>query len=73
MKYHEHIKEVYKNIAPYIKKTPVLCSSYFSQQNENDLFFKCENLQYTHAFKVRGAFNKSFCVCTIGCYLWENS
>lgn len=58
MKYQEHIKEVYKNIAPYIKKTPVLYSSYFSQKNETDSFFKCENLQYTHAFKVRGAFNK---------------
>lgn len=58
MKYHEHITEVYKRIAPYIKKTPVLTSSYFSQKTGSTLFFKCENLQYTNAFKVRGAFSK---------------
>lgn len=58
MQYHEHIAEVYKRIAAYIKKTPVLTSSYFSQKTGSTLFFKCENLQYTNAFKVRGAFSK---------------
>lgn len=58
MQYHEYIAEVYKRISPYIKKTPVLISSYFSQKTGSDIFFKCENLQYTNAFKVRGAFSK---------------
>ncbi len=59
MKYHEHIIDVYKRIAPYIKKTPLLTSFCLDQKNENNtLFFKCENFQYTNAFKVRGAFNK---------------
>ncbi|HSW69596.1 MAG TPA: threonine/serine dehydratase [Gammaproteobacteria bacterium] len=58
MEYHKHIAEVYKKIAPYIKKTPVLISSYFSQKVDGTLIFKCENLQYTNAFKLRGAFNK---------------
>lgn len=58
MQYHEHITEVYKRISPYIKKTPVLTSTYFSQKTESNIFFKCENLQYTNAFKVRGAFSK---------------
>lgn len=58
MQYYEHIAEVYKRIAPYIKKTPVLDSSYFSQKTGCSIYFKCENLQYTNAFKVRGAFSK---------------
>ncbi len=58
MQYHEHIAEVYKRIVPYIKRTPILTSSYFSQKTGSTLFFKCENLQYTNAFKVRGAFSK---------------
>ncbi len=32
MQYHEYIAEVYQRIAPYIKKTPILTSSYFSQK-----------------------------------------
>ncbi len=58
MQYHERIAEVYKRIAPYIKKTPVVTSPYFSHKTGSNLFFKCENLQYTNAFKVRGAFSK---------------
>lgn len=58
MQYHEHIAEVYKRIAPHIKKTPVLTSTFFSQKTNSTLFFKCENLQYTNAFKVRGVFSK---------------
>jgi threonine dehydratase len=58
MQYHEHITEVHKKIAPYIQKTPALFSSHFSQQTGSTIFLKCENLQYTNSFKVRGAFNK---------------
>ncbi|MBA3662350.1 MAG: threonine/serine dehydratase [Gammaproteobacteria bacterium] len=58
MQYHEYIAEVYQRIAPHIKKTPVLTSPYFDEKTESNLFFKCENLQYTNAFKVRGAFSK---------------
>ncbi|HSW94521.1 MAG TPA: threonine/serine dehydratase [Gammaproteobacteria bacterium] len=58
MTYHEKITDVYQRISPYIKKTPLLMSSHFSQKTGSTVFFKCENLQYTHAFKVRGAFSK---------------
>ncbi len=54
MEYKDSIIEVYKRIAPYIKKTPLLSSTYFSQKTGASIFFKCENLQYTNAFKVRG-------------------
>ncbi len=58
MKYDEQIAEVYKRICPYIKKTPLLASPFFSQKMNCTLLYKCENLQYTNSFKVRGAFNK---------------
>jgi threonine dehydratase len=58
IQYHEYITEIYSRISPYIKRTPVLASTYFSQKTNSTLFFKCENLQYTNAFKVRGAFSK---------------
>lgn len=58
MQYHQYVEKAYKNIAPYIKKTPILTSSYLSQKTNSTVFLKCENLQYTNCFKVRGAFNK---------------
>lgn len=58
MEYKDKIEEVYKRILPYIKKTPVIVSPCFSQITESTIIYKCENLQYTNAFKVRGAFNK---------------
>ncbi len=58
MLYHEKVAQVYEMIAPYIKKTPVLTSSYFSRKTNSTVYLKCENFQYTHSFKVRGAFSK---------------
>lgn len=58
MEYKDKIAEVYYRISPYIKKTPIIASTYFSQKTDSTILFKCENLQYTNAFKVRGAFNK---------------
>lgn len=60
--YHGKIADVYQRIAPFIKKTPLLTSLELSQKTGGTVFFKCENLQYTHAFKVRGAFNKILCL-----------
>lgn len=58
MKYLEIVEEVYKRISPYIRKTPFLLSHHFSRKVGCSIYLKCENLQYTNAFKVRGAFNK---------------
>jgi threonine dehydratase len=47
-------REAQKRIAPYIQKTPLIpCYALPKAQ----LFLKCEHLQATHSFKVRGAFN----------------
>lgn len=58
MKYKDQVAEVYKRISKYIRKTPVITSSYYSEKTGSTVLFKCENLQYTNAFKVRGAFSK---------------
>jgi threonine dehydratase len=38
-------------------RTPVMCSRIVNRQLGAEVFFKCENLQRTGAFKFRGAFN----------------
>lgn len=58
MEYKDQVKIVYKRISPYIKKTPIISSSYYSEKFGSTILFKCENFQYTNAFKVRGAFSK---------------
>lgn len=47
-----------KRIAPYIRKTPLTYSIALSRLTHTEVYLKCENLQYTGAFKVRGALNK---------------
>lgn len=58
MQYSQLVAQAYQRISPYIRKTPVFTSSYFGDKTNNTLIFKCECLQHTHSFKVRGAFNK---------------
>lgn len=47
-----------KRIRPYIRETPLDYSVALSKKTKINVFLKCENLQYTGAFKVRGALNK---------------
>jgi threonine dehydratase len=47
-----------KRIRPYIRETPLEYSLALSQKTKCQVYLKCENFQYTGAFKVRGAFNK---------------
>ena len=60
----ELIREARERIAPYIHRTPVLVSRSFDEeasagsQRPRRVFFKCENMQRTGAFKMRGATNK---------------
>ena len=44
-------------IAPRIHRTPVLTSASLNAMTGAQLFFKCENLQKTGSFKIRGASN----------------
>ena len=52
----DQIKEAHKKISPYINNTPLLHSSYLSE-NKN-VYLKLESLQITGSFKLRGAINK---------------
>jgi len=54
------IEEAHERIRPRIHRTPVLTSRSFDAMAEAELFFKCENLQKTGSFKIRGATNAIF-------------
>ena len=53
----ESILAAHARIAPRIHRTPVLTSSSLNAVTGAQLFFKCENLQKTGSFKIRGASN----------------
>src|SRR5438034_9825008 len=53
----EAILAAHARIAPRIHRTPVLTSASLNAIAGAGLFFKCENLQKTGSFKIRGASN----------------
>jgi len=56
----KNIIEAHHLIKEYIHRTPVLTSSAINNIIGSEIFFKCENLQKTGAFKFRGACNAVF-------------
>lgn len=56
----EAIRQAHRRIGPRIHRTPVLTSSSLNEIAGAQLFFKCENLQRTGSFKIRGATNAVF-------------
>jgi threonine dehydratase len=44
-------------LADKIRRTELMHSAYFSDQLGHPVYFKCENLQTTGSFKIRGALN----------------
>ena len=56
----ETIREAHRRIAPHIHRTPVFTSASLDEIAGAKLFFKCENLQRTGSFKIRGATNAIF-------------
>jgi threonine dehydratase len=54
------IVEAHERIRPRIHRTPVLTSQSLNKLAAAELFFKCENLQKTGSFKIRGATNAIF-------------
>ncbi|HTC51685.1 MAG TPA: pyridoxal-phosphate dependent enzyme [Steroidobacteraceae bacterium] len=53
----EAIKSARTRIAGSIRRTPVLTSDFLDEELGAKLYFKCENLQVSGAFKARGAFS----------------
>ena len=54
------ILNAHARIAPRIHRTPILTSASLDAMTGARLFFKCENLQKTGSFKIRGATNAIF-------------
>ncbi len=53
----EDIRDAAARIAPFVHRTPVMTCTTLNRMADAELFFKCENLQKTGSFKVRGATN----------------
>jgi threonine dehydratase len=51
------IREAHARIAPRIHRTPVMISHSLDAMSGAHFFFKCDNLQKTGSFKIRGAAN----------------
>jgi threonine dehydratase len=56
----EGIRAAHKRIASRIHRTPVMTSDSLDEISGARLYFKCENLQKTGSFKIRGATNAVF-------------
>lgn len=56
------IKKAQENIKGVARKTPLFYSSTFSNITGYNVYLKCEDKQKTGSFKLRGAYNKVFCL-----------
>jgi threonine dehydratase len=54
----KQIEQAAQRLSPVIHRTPLNSSRTFSELSGTELYLKCENLQKTGSFKVRGAYNK---------------
>lgn len=52
------IESALNRVKPYVVETPILFSPQLSETTGTQVYLKCENLQRTGAFKLRGALNK---------------
>lgn len=52
------VKEARETIKNIVKRTDLLESVKLSEKTGANVFYKCENLQKTGSFKLRGACNK---------------
>lgn len=53
------VQNTYKQIRPYILKTPLIRSFYLERKIKKEVYLKLEYLQPTRSFKVRGACSKA--------------
>ena len=58
MVFIDKIEKAVNRIQPYLRKTYLEKSLFFSRKIDGDVWFKLENLQVTGSFKSRGALNK---------------
>ena len=53
-----HATEAAARLSPYIVRTPVVAAGALGARGSGRVWYKCENLQRTGSFKIRGALNK---------------
>ena len=53
----QQIDQAAENLRGLVRHTELIHSPYYSKALSVPLYFKCENLQHTGAFKIRGAYN----------------
>ena len=51
------ISDAYDRLKKRVRRSELIYSHYYSEQLGIPLYFKCENLQRTGSFKIRGALN----------------
>jgi threonine dehydratase len=56
----DSIRDAHRRISSRIHRTPVLTSSSLNELAGAEIYFKCESLQKTGSFKIRGATNAVF-------------
>ncbi len=56
------VESARKLVEKYLITTPLVYSPEFSEATGNQIYFKLENFQKTHAFKARGALNRVSCL-----------
>lgn len=58
----EAVRAARQRIAPYVRRTPLVASTWLSELAGADVRLKLESLQVTQAFKARGAFNAALTI-----------
>jgi threonine dehydratase len=56
------VRAARERIAPYVRRTPLVASTWLSELSGADVRLKLESLQVTQAFKARGAFNAALTI-----------
>ena len=56
------IRDAHNRINTHILETPVKSNAEINENAGVELYFKCENLQRSGSFKIRGAVNAVFCL-----------
>jgi threonine dehydratase len=57
MSLYDLIMEAHERLKKRVRRTELMYSHYYSEKLGVPLYFKCENLQRTGSFKIRGALN----------------
>jgi len=56
------IRDAHNRINTHVLKTPVKSNTEINENAGVELYFKCENLQRSGSFKIRGAVNAVLCL-----------